>query len=127
MGKVAGVLVLAHRAAWAVAHGAWPDAEIDHVNHNRRDNRLENLRAVSRRQNAMNASLRSDNTSGVVGVTWQPSRGKWAAQIGVKGRVVPLGRYAHLEDAVHARRTAEVAHGFHQNHGSLPTEVPRGG
>lgn len=53
-----GVNVFAHRAAWAITHGKWPDDVIDHINRDRKDNRLENLRDVSGLENARNKSKR---------------------------------------------------------------------
>lgn len=118
-GSVGGELVLAHRAAWAYCHGSWPDSEIDHINHDRKDNRISNLREVDRTDNSRNSRLRSDNTSGVTGVTWDRQRGKWAAQIGLPGRKnKALGRFDTLEEAVSARKAAERLYGFHPNHGS---------
>ena len=60
-----------HSIIWEMHNGEIPDGmEIDHVNHIRTDNHIENLRLVSRQQNAMNRSKTSRNTSGVVGVSW---------------------------------------------------------
>ena len=69
----------AHRVAWAIHHGSWPDGEIDHINGVRDDNRIENLRCVSRHENKKNTAIPSHNTSGVVGVTWHKPSRKWRA------------------------------------------------
>jgi hypothetical protein len=90
--------------------------DIDHINGNRRDNRIANLRAVDRRENMRNARLRSNNTSGIVGVTFSRDRKKWVAQIN-DGKVRSLGRFDKFEDAVEARKAAERRAGFHPNHG----------
>lgn len=108
--------LLAHRVAYAHAHGIWPDGQIDHINGNKTDNRIKNLRAVTDAENKKNMAMRKDNTSGIVGVG-RHSRGKWLAQMGVNGRVLYLGVFDKVEDAISARRAAEVAHGFHRNHG----------
>ncbi len=55
---ISGVNVFAHRAAWAITHGKWPNEVIDHINRNRQDNRLENLRDVSGTENARNKGKR---------------------------------------------------------------------
>lgn len=108
---------LAHRVAWALATGAWPEEQIDHINGDRSDNRLENIRAVSNAENGKNTSIRVDNTSGVVGVSWSDRRSKWVAYINADSRRLPLGRFDSFEDAVAARKAAEVRYSFHPNHG----------
>ena len=102
----------AHRAIWAIATGAWPDC-IDHINGNRADNRLCNLRSVSVADNNKNSRLRSDNQTGVVGVCWDASRQKWLAT--AEGRYI--GRFDNVTDAIKARGEAERGLGFHENHG----------
>ena len=107
----------AHRVIWAIANGEWPDDEIDHINGDRADNRLHNLRAVDRRGNMTNLALRTDNTSGVAGVYWARDRGKWAAQINDGTKMKSLGRFESFDAAVAARKAAEAEIGFHPNHG----------
>lgn len=107
----------AHRLAWLYVYGELPSSEIDHINGVRSDNRIENLRSVTSRENRRNQRIRSDNTSGVPGVTWLKGYNVWRATIGVSGRTVPLGRFPRLIDAVAARKEAERALGFHPNHG----------
>lgn len=108
--------VLAHRVIWALVHGAAPQ-EIDHLNGDRADNRLVNLRPVTHASNMKNTKRRSDNTSGVVGVFWKRLERKWAASIGVDGREFHLGVFPTIEEATAVRRAAEAAHGYHANHG----------
>ena len=79
----------------------------DHINGNRLDNRMENLRLVNRAQNNMNKGLRSDNTSGHTGVSWDKLKGKWVVQIQVDGKNKHIGRYASKKDAINARIKAE--------------------
>ena len=107
------VIYRAHRIIWMLVHGEEPD-DIDHINGDRRDNRITNLRSVSRQENMRNASLRSNNKTGVAGVS--RSRGKWLAQI-KGGSKVCLGFFDTFEEAVAARKRAEREIGFHQNHG----------
>lgn len=109
---------LAHRVAWAIHFGEDPlTAEIDHINGDRQDNRIANLRCVSRRVNARNQALRTNNTSGRLGVYWEDCRRRWHAQIMVDGNCIFLGRYCEYSEAVSAREAAEIQHAFHENHG----------
>lgn len=107
-----------HRIIWEMHNGAIPEGyEVDHINHVRSDNRIENLRLVKRQQNNQNMSLRRNSTSGYIGVTWDKQTNKWRSVIHVNGKNIHLGRFSNLEDAVEARRAAEVEYGFHPNHG----------
>lgn len=108
---------LAHRLAWAIYYGEWPSKCIDHINGDRADNRIANLRNVSKRENALNKRMSKYNTSGTVGVSWSPERGKWVAFINYGGGRKSLGRFSSKEDAIVARKHAEVVHGYHENHG----------
>lgn len=117
-GQIGGTGLLAHRVAWAYCRGAWPADQIDHLNHDRKDNRLANLRIASQAENTKNSGKRSDNSSGVTGVSWSRSRKKWVAQIGLPGpKTKSLGRFDIFEEAVAARKKAEIYYGFHENHG----------
>ena len=108
---------LAHRLIWLMVHGAQPPAMLDHINGIRSDNRLCNLREVSRAENGRNAKLASNNTSGVVGVSWVNRDSRWVAAIKTNGITKQLGRFKKFADAVAARKSAESAFGFHPNHG----------
>lgn len=107
----------AHRVAWALCHGVWPAGDIDHINHDRADNRISNLRLVSRRENCRNSSRSFRNTSGATGVVRHSPSGKWRAQIQPDGKAVHLGLFDSFEDAVAARRASARGFGFHENHG----------
>jgi len=111
----------AHRVIFAMANGWWPSGQIDHINGIRHDNRAINLRDVSRSENMKNAASRK-NTSGVMGVYWDSGRSKWAAHIAAPGVKRSLGRFDNIEDAIIARKMAEIQYGFHENHGRKPTE-----
>lgn len=108
--------LFAHRVLFAMAHNTWP-VEVDHINGDRLDNRLVNLRAVSTQQNRMNAQRMSRNTSGVTGVHWHRTHDKWCAKITVSGKTTNLGLFDDFSDAVAARSIAESEFGFHKNHG----------
>lgn len=107
---------LAHRIIWFIKTGHWP-AQVDHINHDRTDNRWSNLREVVSRQNQLNTSLSSNNSSGVNGVRILPSK-RYCAFIMVQGKQISLGTYDTLEEAASARKLADQKYGFHVNHGS---------
>lgn len=85
-----------HRLIFLMHHGYLP-AVLDHINGDTSDNRIDNLRACNKSQNACNSKIRSDNTSGVKGVCWKKGRGKWRAYIQVKGKQLHLGHFDDLE------------------------------
>lgn len=107
----------AHRVAYAITYDVWP-IEIDHINGDRTDNRISNLRDVYYRgENMKNTKIRSDNKSGHVGVQWRDNLGKWVAHIQVRGKSIHLGVFVNYDDAVSARMKAGEVYGFHINHG----------
>ena len=97
--RIAGAGHKAHRLAWLIAYGEWPDDQIDHINGDRSDNRIANLRDVSTQINQQNQRrARTNNrSSGLLGVTRK--RGRWQAQIETNGKNVFLGCYSTKEDA----------------------------
>lgn len=123
-GRLLGKMAKAHRVAWAVYHGNWPDGLIDHIDGDPTNNRIENLRVVHERDNARNRAIQHDNTSGCAGVSWHKKRKAWYARIGRGGRRVSLGYYPTKEAATEARLAAELSLGYHPNHGrSLAPEL----
>lgn len=115
--NIGGRTIAAHRAAWAITHGEYPSGQIDHINGNRTDNRLENLRDVVQAENARNSAMSRMNTSGVQGVYLHKQTGKWCAQIRAFGKQVGLGLFQSQADAIIARKAAERVLGYHPNHG----------
>ena len=107
----------AHRLAWLYMYGEFPKDQLDHINHDRADNRIDNLREVSNHDNRKNMGLDSRNTSGTTGVFWRKDRNRWSARIGVDGEFLSLGSFVKYSDAVDARKNAEALYGFHLNHG----------
>lgn len=96
---------LLHRAVMA----AGPGQIIDHINGDTLDNRRANLRFATAEQNCRNfGPARRNNTSGTIGVGWHKGRGKWQASIKLWGKLVYLGIFDDFEEAVDARRRAEV-------------------
>lgn len=97
--SVAGQKFLAHHIVWCMHHGDLPK-EIDHINGDKSDNRIENLRLATRAQNAANFhKLRATNTSGMRGVTWDAAKSSWKAQIGYQGKHKFLGYFDTQRDA----------------------------
>lgn len=115
-GGVGGEKYLAHRVIWAMHAGEWP-VEIDHINGDRSDNRLSNLRNVTRSGNMKNQRLSTANTSGFIGVSRFKRDNKWQAKIMVARKCIFLGLFDTPEAAVAARKAAELKYGFHENHG----------
>lgn len=107
----------AHRVIWAIYFGEWPLDDIDHINGGRSDNRIKNLRSVARSENMKNKKLPLNNTSGVMGVFWANLEKRWYAQITCDGKLKHLGKFLNKDDAIAARKAAEVKYGFHANHG----------
>jgi hypothetical protein len=117
-GTVLGASMKAHRVAWALHYGAWPEGHIDHINHNRNDNCIKNLREVSQVENQRNQRKSKVNTSGVTGVYWDLWARQWAVRFKIDGVNCNLGRFDDFEAAVAVRKKAEQKYGYHQNHGS---------
>lgn len=110
----------AHRIVWLHVFGEWvkyPDFEIDHVNGNKDDNRIQNLRKCTKSMNQRNGSMRSNNRSGVIGVNWVESKQRWVARIWDGPHHRFLGQFSDIEEARAARAKAERELGYHAGHG----------
>ena len=107
-----------HILAWVYVYGSFPNGEIDHINHEQGDNRIENLRDVSRVDNCRNRSIPLNNTSGIMGVYFHKKSNRWRAIINIDGKQKTLGQFADFSEAVNARKNAEVLYGYHKNHGN---------
>jgi hypothetical protein len=100
-----GKQIMAHRLIWIMHNGSIPNGLfIDHINRDRKDNRLKNLRLCSISENNCNAKLRIDNSSKVKGVCWDNQRSKWKARVSYKGRQFHAGFHVELQDAADAVR-----------------------
>ena len=95
---------LAHRLAWMFEYGRWPKEDIDHINRDRADNRIANLRGATRTQNNGNTKLHRHNTSGVKGVCWATREKRWLAQVQFNGKCKSGGRFKSFDEACAARR-----------------------
>lgn len=94
-----GKLHLEHRVIWFLYYGEWPDNEVDHINRNRSDNRISNLRLATRSENGQNRKMPTNNSSGYKGVTWVKSRNAWQVVINIGRQPKFLGRFATREEA----------------------------
>ena len=100
--KINGMEFMAHRLAWLYTHGMWPDHQIDHINGDKRDNRIKNLRDVSRSVNLQNQTrARRGSISGLLGVSWHKHKEHWEAKIMIDKRSQHLGYFSSPE-AAHA-------------------------
>lgn len=100
----------AHRVAWLLVHGDWPKHTIDHINGNKADNRLSNLRDVTQSQNLRNQhKARSISTTGLLGVSKRPSGRTWQARISMGGKQVSLGFFPTPEQAHQAYLAARAS------------------
>ena len=114
---VCGVKYDVHRLIWVMFNGDWPKHEIDHINGDTKDNRISNLRDVSRQKNLQNQKLYKSNKTGVNNTCWIKSRLKYRVRITVNKKAINLGHYDNFLDACCARKSAENKYGFHPNHG----------
>jgi len=110
----------AHRLAYILGGGKGLDEtkEVDHINHDGLDNRFENLRIVSHKENLKNQKLNRANTTGYQGVHFQKNRNKYTAYIKINKKKINLGYFLTAEEAYKARKKKEEELGYHENHGT---------
>lgn len=103
---------LEHRLAWFYSYGSWPVDQIDHINGNKADNRLSNLRPASRFENGRNRPRLKNNKAGHKGVSWHKGNKRWRAQITRNHQDYFLGYFNSAQDAADAyNRAALEYHG----------------
>jgi len=107
----------AHRIAILYSYGYTPE-QVDHINGNRADNRLANLRSANNYINSRNQKLRATNTSGYNGVYWCKRRGLWYVRVGVNGVNIHGGYFVDIKDAISNRDLLDIKHGYHKLHGT---------
>jgi hypothetical protein len=107
---------VAHRLIWYIENRKTPENFLDHIDGNRENNLISNLRDVTQEVNMRNASKRKNNTSGVTGVYYSKSRNKWIAQA-VGGKSRHIGVFDSKEDAENAVRKRRLELGYTENHG----------
>ena len=110
--RIDGKYYLLHRLAWMYVYGDFPDGDIDHINRNRSDNKIKNLRVATRCQNQQNRNKQKNNTSGVTGVVYSKKYETWRARIKENNNYHHLGSFSSFEAAVKARKNAEMQ--FHK-------------
>jgi len=98
----------AHRLAWLYVNGVWPVSEIDHINGERGDNRIANLRECTRAENCQNKSAKRTSRASHIGVGWNSACNKWSAQICCNGKQYYLGVFKRQEDAARAYAEAKA-------------------
>ena len=101
-------LLTAHRLMWFYVNGVWPETDIDHINGNKDDNRIGNLRLAHRSENNINAKTHKHNTSGFKGVSFDNRRKHWVAYIWVFKKRYYLGSFGDREKAFAAYQAASV-------------------
>ena len=94
----------AHRLAWLYIHGFWPINDIDHINGERTDNRIANLREATRQENTHNRKINKNNSTGITGVNWDKQHQKYRVRI----KDNHIGLFTTLEAAATARAAAEI-------------------
>jgi len=93
-GSILNKLYKAHRVVWALHYSEDADRQIDHINGDRIDNRIVNLRLATNQENQMNRTKGVGIYSKHKGVTWDKGRGLWVAKIGINGKTLNLGRFS---------------------------------
>lgn len=106
-GRFANEVQMLHRIIAASFLGSLDGRVIDHISGEKLDNRLANLRICFQRENARNVPMKRNNTSGVVGVSWDSNRSKWLANIKMNRKFINLGWHSTIEAAALARKRGE--------------------
>lgn len=114
----------AHRLAWFYVTGEWPKHEIDHINGDRSDNRISNLREATQNENAQNKRKQRNNKSGVTGVSWNKAEKSWVVKISANGKRIYLGRYSNLSDAIKAREEGKKKYHVFNKSDPLGKHIP---
>lgn len=107
---------LSHRLIWLLIYGFEPE-QIDHINGNKSDNRLCNLRNVNHTDNLRNCPISKNNSSGIIGVSFNSRDSKWLVQIGSHGKTITIGYVYDFFVACCLRKSKENELGYHKNHG----------
>jgi hypothetical protein len=116
-----------HRVIWFYHTCGWPEHDLDHIDADPLNNRLENLREATRSENCFNQGLPKNNTSGFKGVTWDSRRGKWKAGITTDGRFRHLGYFEDPTEAAYVVELVcrETRGDFHPSNSSNPEPIDK--
>lgn len=110
--KIKNKSYFVHRLIW-IMHNGYTELNIDHIDHNPSNNKIENLRLVKHLDNCRNRKLRKDNTSGMNGVMFNKSKNKWEVYLSKKY----IGSFTTKEEAIEKRKEIDLTSGYHKNHG----------
>lgn len=114
--NIKGVLMMSHRIVWFLHNGCWPSGEIDHIDGDRTNNRIQNLRDVNKNVNQWNRKARQNNVTGLVGVSFIEKSGRYRAQIQARGKNKYLGTFATPQEAhgayVNAKKELHNENGY---------------
>ena len=106
-----------HRLIWLYVHGTLHKT-LDHIDGDKTNNHISNLRKATPNQNQHNTLLSTSNTSGVKGVSWNKQQQKWRARIKLGGKEYHIGFFKTIEEAdFYIRKKREKLHGEYANHG----------
>lgn len=99
---------LLHRLAWLYVYGVLPNGIIDHIDNNKCNNRISNLRIVTHRVNSQKRLPNYNSKTGVTGVIWHKRNNAYVSRITVDGKLLNLGSFQDINDAIKARQEAEL-------------------
>lgn len=116
--RLGNTLFLVHRVIWRMMTGEWPGKFIDHIDHDKGNNRWNNLRAADYRENRRNVPAKASNTSGIPGVRRADAENRWCASIWDDVKQVRLYSGPDFFEACCRRKSAENRLGYHPNHGT---------
>jgi hypothetical protein len=104
--SVGGIQFYDHQLAWLLFYLKWPEKQIDHINGNKQDNRILNLREVTVSQNALNRSHQANSKTKHKCINWKTDRKKYRVKIGISGKCHHIGYFKNIDDAIKARNKA---------------------
>lgn len=115
--KFNGKSYLAQRLAFLWMEGRFPKHQMDHDDRDRSNNKWDNLGELTLGKNLRNKSLYKNNSSGTNGIYFEEKSGKWRARIRVNNKMIHLGRFIEKDNAIKARKEAELKYNFTKTHG----------
>ena len=111
-----GKKYLTHRLAWLYVYGEFPKGDLDHIDNDRGNCRINNLRIANKSTNGFNRKKQANNTSGIKGVIWSKASNKWMVKIGVNKKKLYFGVWNDLEFAELVAQEARAKyHGEYAN------------